>query len=675
MAFFQFGRKIEFSKEYSLAEIPVFSSLNPAEQRLIEKKARLVEYKRGDIVYDENTPPDAFYVVVSGRFRLFLKARPMHPEKTLIYFHRGDHFSEVSLLTGRHHSASVEAKRDGLLLKIEKEDFLKLIQDFPAISLYLNRSLGHRLTKVAGATYNHQEVKIATLYSASQSPDAFQFWLDLAGTLVEETKRRVILVDFSSEPPTRYKNEFQRQEFSSFNLTTMDPSRESELKTPIAHHPKGFDYIHIATSDETDRDEKKISTLLTFLTYKFDCVMLRLPGEIDGFTFKALKLSDVVYVYAESSSLKITAQAIKEFQESFGLSKAEIRVIVPDSQEERKFSYEGREEVLGARIFSVIPHRLTQPARYVATLKYIAKEFAGTLLGLALGSGAAYGLAHIGVLRVLEREGILPDVIAGSSIGALVGGLWGAGFEADELEKLAKGIDLKTGFFKLLGFADMSAAHRGFFKGNQVTRFLEGYLGDRTFQDLKIPVKIIAANLFTSEEVIMDSGRVVDAIRASISIPGIFRPLVHKGTYLIDGGVVDPLPVKVLSSMGVKKIIAVNVLPSPKDRIARNRIKEAEAIQKAQLISQKNILNRFYTRGVGKVYNRYADNVFNVIMSTIQFLEYEIAEGWGHQADIFIHPVVQDAHWAEFYSAEKFIRCGEEKTEAQLEEIKKLVIE
>jgi CRP-like cAMP-binding protein len=139
MPFFHFGRKIEFTKEYSLADIPVFSSLTPFEQKAIEKKARLMEFKRGDVVYDEDTPPDAFYVVISGRFRLYLKGRPGRPEKTLIFFHRGDHFGEVSLLTGKMHSASVEAKRDGVLLRLDKDDFLKLVQEYPSISLFLRK--------------------------------------------------------------------------------------------------------------------------------------------------------------------------------------------------------------------------------------------------------------------------------------------------------------------------------------------------------------------------------------------------------------------------------------------------------------------------------------------------------------------------------------------------------
>src|SRR3989338_6433151 len=159
MAFFQFGRKIELAKEYSLEEIPVFSSLTPAEQRLIEKKARLIEFKRGDKVYEEATAAEAFYVVISGRFRLYNKTKSGGGEHTLIHFYRGDHFGETSLLTGRLHSASVEALKDGIILKLEKNDFLRLVNDIPSISLYLNRSLRHRLTPHFNHPTHHPQIK------------------------------------------------------------------------------------------------------------------------------------------------------------------------------------------------------------------------------------------------------------------------------------------------------------------------------------------------------------------------------------------------------------------------------------------------------------------------------------------------------------------------------------
>lgn len=675
MAFFQFGRKIDLIKEYSLEEIPVFSSLTVPERKLIEKKARLIEYKRGDLVYSEGTPADAFFVVVSGRFRVFTHGRG---DQTLLELYRGDHFGETSLLTGKLHSASVEAKSDGLVLRLEKDDFLEIVNDIPAVSLYLSRSLGHRLTKSEDESGRRREVKIAALYALEDSENIFQLWLDFVAGLVKETKRKVILVDFVAPLPSIALQAFDREALPSFDIIRLEP-RESDIKSFLFSHPSGFCYLHVPIEKGQEKEEKKIGALLTHLTYRFDYLMLRLPSELNHMAFRALKQSDIAYVStaADAAKLGACAEILTEFQRSFGFGKTELKVLIPsqEGEEESALSYEERERILGHRIFGLIPSRKSQSDRYHATLRFLAKELAGTLIGLALGSGAAYGLAHIGVLRVLEKENIAVDVIAGSSIGALVGGLWAAGYSSDELETLAHSIDRRRGFFKLLGFHDFSIAHRGFFKGHQVSRFMESYLGNKTFQDLKIPLKITAANLFTSEEVVFEAGRIVDAIRASISIPGIFRPHYHKGEYLIDGGVIDPLPVRVLSKMGVKKIIAVNVLLSPEDRQGRMQFHEEKRQKELGQMMQRGFWSKLFANFLNRVYDRYSINIFNVIMHTIQFMEFEMAETWGKEADVLIHPVVAEGHWAEFYSPEKFIRAGEEKTREQLAEIKRLLTE
>ncbi len=673
MPFFRFGRKLDVVKEYSLEEIPLFSSLTTAEQRMIEKKVRLMEFKRGDLVYEEGTPADAFYAVISGRFHAFTKGR----HETILFLYRGDHFGETSLLTGKPHSASVEAKSDGLVLKLDKDDFLKLINDIPSLSLHLSRSLGHRLIKSENIGGRSREVKIVSLYTQGDLDQAFPFWIDFAVGLTRETSRKVILIDFIPSLYPLYREEFKRDSIPVFDFSKLEPSRESDIRSCVVEHSSGFHYLRVPADPLQDKDDKKISMLLTMLTYRYEYLMLRLLQDLDHVTVRALKQSDMVYVYCSSSTEQLVgcAENLIEFQQGFGFSKSEIKVIVPAGTGTPELSYEEKERTLNLRIFSLLPSRSEDLDRYQSAVRYLSRELAGTLIGLALGSGAAYGLAHIGVLRALEKENIPIDVISGASIGALIGVLWAAGYHADELEGIAKSINRRTGFFKLLGFRDISAAHLGFFKGNQISRYLETYLGKKTFQDLKIPVKVIAANVFTSDEVVAEVGSVVDAIRGSISIPGIFRPFLYRGEYLIDGGVIDPLPVRVLARMGVKKIIAVNVLCGPKDRTERNRLLEKRRIEELKTLAKKNWWLKAWSALGYRLKNHYALNVFNVIMNTIQFMEYEMAMASGNEADVYIHPEVYEGHWAQFYEPDKFIRAGEEKTKEHLAEIKQLLAE
>ena len=488
----------------------------------------------------------------------------------------------------------------------------------------------------------------------------------------------MIIVDFVHERPPLLRQEFLRGLAEPYDLGKVDSPRDTDIKASLMEHAKGYFYIQVASDAMQDGDEKKFSSLITFLTYRYDFLMLRLPNSMNHPCYSILKQSDSVYLFSDSNSahLKKCNSFIIDLLQSHGFGKSDLKVIVTDPNVRDEKTYEEYEVILGQRIFFLLPVKADQPERYEKSLRYLAKEWSGTLIGLALGSGAAYGLAHIGVLKVLEEEGIPVDVVSGSSIGALVGALFAAGFNAKQMVDFANEIDKKSGFFKLIGFRDLSMPHRGgFFKGNQANRFLRDILGDRTFQEMSFPLKVIGTNLFTSEAVTFEAGRVVDAVRASISIPGIFRPVFYKGDCLIDGGVIDPLPVKVLTQIGCKKIIAVNVLLGPADRIARNRLLEEFRQLKLKEMAEKNLWSKMLAQILEKLKDRYTINIFNVIMNTIQFMEYEIAETWASKADVVIHPVVYEGHWAQFYAPEKFIKAGEEKTRELLGEIKRLMVE
>ncbi|MBW3020523.1 patatin-like phospholipase family protein [Candidatus Woesearchaeota archaeon] len=160
-------------------------------------------------------------------------------------------------------------------------------------------------------------------------------------------------------------------------------------------------------------------------------------------------------------------------------------------------------------------------------------------IGLALGGGGAKGLAHIYVLKALDELNIKPDVIAGCSMGALIGSLYASGLSGLEIEGIAKNF----GFKNALGLLDFSIFNKtGLVKGNHVIKWLEQNLGTSSFSKLKIPLKIVATDFWNKKEVVFDKGNVVEAVRCSISIPGVFEPYSYKGNVFVDGGVVNPVP-------------------------------------------------------------------------------------------------------------------------------------
>lgn len=177
----------------------------------------------------------------------------------------------------------------------------------------------------------------------------------------------------------------------------------------------------------------------------------------------------------------------------------------------------------------------------------------GPRIGLALGSGSARGWAHVGVIRALEQAGIRPDLVCGTSIGALVGAAYAAG-ELERLEQWALGMGLRD----VVAFMDVSLSG-GLVKGKRLMDFIGRNVVDRPMEDLALPFGAVATSLRTGAEVWLRQGSTLDALRASIAVPGFFAPALRDGELLVDGGLVNPVPVSLARAMGADVVIAVDL--------------------------------------------------------------------------------------------------------------------
>ncbi|HEX74046.1 MAG TPA: patatin family protein [Dehalococcoidia bacterium] len=256
-------------------------------------------------------------------------------------------------------------------------------------------------------------------------------------------------------------------------------------------------------------------------------------------------------------------------------------------------------------------------------------------IGLALGSGAARGLAHIGVLEVLEKEGITIDMLAGSSAGALVGALYAQGKDISQIKNLV--IDLGSKRFAFL--ADPALPKTGLIKGRRIKEVLKSIIGgDIGFSNLRIPLACVATDIVTGEEVVINQGSVLEGVRASISIPVIFAVVKWKGRYLVDGGLVNPVPASVLRDMGADFIIAVNVAPSISGKLHQ----------------------------VGR-----EPNIFNVIMQTIHIAAYQSLKLSLSEADVVIEPQVASIGYFDFHRTQECILQGELAAQESIIKIKR----
>lgn len=186
-------------------------------------------------------------------------------------------------------------------------------------------------------------------------------------------------------------------------------------------------------------------------------------------------------------------------------------------------------------------------------------------LGFVLSSGGPAGVAHLGVLKRLEEGGIKPDVLAGSSAGSIIGGLYASGISVDEMIDLSLGKTI-TQMFSDYSILGMRKNGFGAIKGEKLLNILREKTGNKQFKDLKIPTGFNAVNAHTSKEVLLKKGGVAEAMRASSSIPILFKPYLFNGKYLIDGAVSNPLPSKIAKNLGADKVIGITFKRNPSKR-------------------------------------------------------------------------------------------------------------
>jgi NTE family protein len=180
-------------------------------------------------------------------------------------------------------------------------------------------------------------------------------------------------------------------------------------------------------------------------------------------------------------------------------------------------------------------------------------------IGLALGGGGVRGLAHIGVFKVLESAGVRADLLAGTSMGGLLGAMYAAGMAVEQIEEE---ILERANMASLRRLIDFSLSYRGFLRGGRIYNLLTEVLGtDVTFADLQLPLAMVAVDARSGCEVVLKEGNVVDAVRATISVPGIFLPVEQDNMILVDGGILNNVPTDVARHMGADVVIAVDVMP------------------------------------------------------------------------------------------------------------------
>lgn len=277
---------------------------------------------------------------------------------------------------------------------------------------------------------------------------------------------------------------------------------------------------------------------------------------------------------------------------------------------------------------------------------------------LVLGGGAARGFAHVGVVRALEEAGFRPDLVVGCSMGALVGAFYADGVRSHIMRGITRMVSGTKK--KASDFIPVKPSSSALFDASKIEEFLMNFFGERKIEELSTPFACVAVDIMEGEELVFDSGLVAPAVRASISIPGVFPPLRRGKMILVDGGLLDPVPVRVARDMSAERVLAVNVISRRKHEIRSVALKKPLGIEKkmkllAEIVSEIERLGEF--------------NIFRLTEKAVLTMEAAIVEesltGQG-APDLLIDVPMEDIGYMEFHRAEEAAQRGYEITKSAI---------
>lgn len=637
-----------------LRKVFLFSSFTGQQLSQIGKKMTLVSYPKGATLFRANDTGDSLFLILSGTIRI-LKNDSDNGE-TLAYLNRGDALGEMALLTAetRTHTAVVDTTADVMVL--HKKDFDHLLEKNAAMSLHLSRILSSRLASVhRSGGVAPQPSKIFGLVLAMPPDDQILFAVNLGLSLVQQTRRKVLLLTVAngSGPVISKRVGLDAPRITDAHIRDGVLEDSNKFDKFVMIHPSGLELVELDINVFNERIGETLYPFFSLLKDEYDMCLLCLPPRVSAGAAPMLIECDRLLLVAGPQTDPAELEELHNVETRLGGKKAERLWMnaQPGSQPtgfpadirfdwdpawgkryaERGTAFFGPDAVAGQRC-----------------LDRLARNLGHLVIGFAMGSGAAFGYALIGMLKVLEREGINPDVIAGTSMGALIGSFYATGKSPSELEHIATSIDRK----RLWQMADFIPPRTGIVRGNGVLEFLREHLGDRTFSELLLPFSCVATDILTGKEIVLDRGHVAEAVRASLSLPFFFQPFYHEGRYLVDGGLVNPVPTSIIVQQGANVLISANLTSKAGER----RVPRVIGWWRRHLPSMLK-----------------GPSIPETMIKTIYIMQYEIAQARSEIAHVVMQIKAHELLWWDLDRAREMIRMGEASAEEQMPKIKQLL--
>ena len=634
-----------------LSTIPIFSFLGRTELAAVQELFVEEIRQKGETICVQGEEGNTFYVVLDGELDVLAGEGGNH---LIAVLKRGDFFGEMALLQGGKRTATVTASRRARLMSLDRGAFNTLFLKNPKALEYFTRILCKRL-----ASMNKGEVfRGSTLTIAVGARPGMKGKSIVAGALAaflhNLTGQEVLLVSVLAGEETHDGVVGQLLSDTRFGSI--------EEATPVLEpNSTGATVLRVIARKDLDVQyySERASNLISNLSARFPFMIFDLEDEPHGLLESTPLFADVFIEIVDQpapaasnrTSDSNTVGHLKTFQV--------INLFNPDSK---------RVQVNHCEPF-IIPRdsslSRTDAIKYLATnrqspaaltIQRLGRKILGASVGLALGGGAAFGIAHLGVLKVLEKNNIPVDIIAGCSQGSIIGIGYAAGIWVDEMIDIAHRLGRRQNAFIAV---DLTLTKPGLMAGNRFMEIFAPFLGSKTtFADLVRPCRTVATDIESGERVSIGTGSLVDAFRASASVPMVFAPVKIGDRILVDGGVSDPVPAEIINTMGADLCVAVNVVPPLKKGV------ENAVSRVFRMMSWFNPLT-WIEESSG------LPNMFDIIMNAMQTLQYELGNFKAISADVLINPELSDFTWVEYYRSEELIQRGIQAAERSLPAIQR----
>jgi NTE family protein len=635
--------------QHFLNEVPLFSSIPHSQINEIASCCHVLYLKKDSIIFKQGDVSDSMYIIRSG-----IVVVSSEKDDELLFqteLRRGDFFGEMALLSDLPRNAEARVTLDSTLFCLKKDDFEALLCSNKNIGLFLSRLYARRLSFDPKKKSAQHKAGFYTISATESDLGLSHFLYSLSYHVSTESNKKVLIV----EPHLELESIMRK-----FDLGTISCPDENlfELLPPNIYkwtdfrwflHPAGFSVLQV-NKGFNEQLVSVLPLLMESLKYRYDLVIFSIAHYFGNLEQQAVRLCDknLLLINNTREALPDVKEKLKRLEETAGIGLDRVRVGVSHlcgsrgiAREQLKMELRLSEtpQIWVDRSEKAFNDQIDTQKRFpVKGARAVAREIAGVRIGIALGAGAARGWSHIGVLKVLQDEGIHIDMIAGTSMGALVGAIFAASGSIDHLRKHT--IDLcTTKRLTRKGIFDYTFPLRGLLRGQKAMNLVATAIEHADFMDLLIPTYVVSVDILKGEEVLIETGDVATAVRSSLSLPAIFSPVRHQERWLVDGGLLNPLPVNILEQKGADKIIAVCVE------------NQEPAVRQTSR----------------------SPSIMEVISRTVTIVHGRATSGFAQRSDIVIYPDVQGFAWDDFHKGEVLMQRGISACKEVIQEIKALV--